>query len=114
MDERFDSTFTARSVPSPYRMCASAQDAFSSHRSGGSHVLMKTAAACIVSRMNGDLPAIWPHLTDEESRMAQENLDRYLELAWEIYEDLQQRTAEVDRNPRSPYDLEERSIPHIN
>ena len=112
MDERFDSTFTARSVPSPYRMCAPAQDAFSPCRSGGSRVLMKIAAACIVTRMNGDLPAIWQHLTGEESRIAQENLDRYLELAWEIYEELQQRTAEVDRNPRSPYDLEERSIPN--
>lgn len=45
--------------------------------------------------MNGDLPAIWPHLTDEESRIAQENLDRYIELSWEIYEDLQRQKQAV-------------------
>jgi hypothetical protein len=36
----------------------------------------------------GDL---YPGLTDEERRIAAENLDRYLELAWEIFEDVQAR-----------------------
>jgi hypothetical protein len=35
-----------------------------------------------------------PGLTDEERRIAAENLDRYLELAWEIFEDVQARERE--------------------
>ncbi len=36
----------------------------------------------------GDL---YPGLTDEERRIAAENLDQYLELAWEIFEEVQAR-----------------------
>jgi len=36
----------------------------------------------------GDL---YPGLSDEERRIAAENLDQYLELAWEIFEDVQAR-----------------------
>ena len=36
----------------------------------------------------GDL---YPGLTDEERKVAAENLDQYLELAWEIFEDVQAR-----------------------
>ena len=32
-----------------------------------------------------DLRELYPSLTDEELIIAQENLDRYLKLAWEIY-----------------------------
>lgn len=36
----------------------------------------------------GDL---YPGLIDEERKIAAENLDRYLELAWEIFEEMQTR-----------------------
>jgi hypothetical protein len=36
-----------------------------------------------------ELKNLYPTLTDEELRIALENLDRYLELAWEIVEDAQ-------------------------
>jgi hypothetical protein len=36
----------------------------------------------------GDL---YPGLTDEERSIAAENLDRYLELAWEVWEESQSR-----------------------
>lgn len=32
---------------------------------------------------------LYPALTNEELQIARENLDAYLELAWEIYEDVQ-------------------------
>jgi hypothetical protein len=32
-----------------------------------------------------ELKKLYPSLTDEELVIAQENLDRYLKLAWEIY-----------------------------
>jgi hypothetical protein len=35
-----------------------------------------------------------PDLTDEELQIARENLDAYLELAWEIFEDM--RSQEQD------------------
>jgi hypothetical protein len=34
---------------------------------------------------------LYPGLTNEERKVAAENLDRYLELAWEIFEDVQAR-----------------------
>ena len=44
----------------------------------------------ILSCMKDDeLKNLYPTLTDEELRIALENLDRYLELAWEIVEDAQ-------------------------
>ena len=44
----------------------------------------------ILSCMKDDeLKNLYPTLTDEELRIALENLDRYLELAWEIIEDAQ-------------------------
>jgi hypothetical protein len=33
---------------------------------------------------NESLRALYPALTDEELKIAEETLDRYLELAWEI------------------------------
>ena len=34
---------------------------------------------------------IWPSLTDEEIEIAQANLDRYLEVAWEVFEEVQEK-----------------------
>ena len=34
---------------------------------------------------------LYPALTDDELQIARENLDAYLELAWEIYEDVQEQ-----------------------
>jgi hypothetical protein len=39
---------------------------------------------------------LYPTLTEEELQIARENLDAYLELAWEIYEEIQERTGPVD------------------
>jgi hypothetical protein len=44
--------------------------------------------------MNADaLRKLYPSLTDEELRIAGENLDAYLALAWEIYQDMQAESA---------------------
>ena len=37
------------------------------------------------------LKELYPALTDEELQIARENLDAYLELAWEIYEDAREQ-----------------------
>ena len=37
------------------------------------------------------LDTLYPEFTDEERRVAGETLDRYLELAWEIFDDLHAR-----------------------
>jgi hypothetical protein len=37
---------------------------------------------------NESLRALYPALTDEEQKIAEETLDRFLELAWEIYQTL--------------------------
>jgi len=34
-----------------------------------------------------------PALSDEERKIAEENLDRYLELAWEIYQSKSERES---------------------
>ena len=42
--------------------------------------------------MNDDIFSdLYPELTDDEQRTAHEALDRYLELAWELYEETQLR-----------------------
>jgi len=41
------------------------------------------------------LDNLYPELTEEERNEAAENLDRYLTLAWEIYEDLQSGNREL-------------------
>jgi hypothetical protein len=38
-----------------------------------------------------EITDLYPELTYEERDIAAENLDRYLELAWEIFEDVQAR-----------------------
>ena len=38
-----------------------------------------------------ELGDLYPELTDEEQKTAAENLDLYLELAWEIFEEAQVR-----------------------
>jgi len=35
---------------------------------------------------NESLRELYPALTDEEQKIAEETLDRFLELAWEIYQ----------------------------
>ena len=42
--------------------------------------------------MIGDLwRELYPALTDDELQIARENLDAYLELAWEIFEDAREQ-----------------------
>lgn len=45
------------------------------------------------------LKKLFPGLKDDELQTARENLDAYLELAWEIYEDKQAATGTVDPDP---------------
>jgi hypothetical protein len=42
---------------------------------------------------------LYPGLTEAELLIASENIDAYLELAWEIFEDLPERNSAVDREP---------------
>jgi hypothetical protein len=48
------------------------------------------------------LKALYPKLSSEELAVAKENLDRYLTLAWEIFEDAQMEDHEHDPDPFSP------------
>jgi hypothetical protein len=41
------------------------------------------------------LKKLYPKLSDEELVIAKENLDRYLLVAWEIYEDLQKSKTDA-------------------
>ncbi|MGC9224934.1 MAG: hypothetical protein ACP5E2_13485 [Terracidiphilus sp.] len=67
----------------PSQICDSTFHAFS-------FTLRIPYAPRILSCMqDDDLKDLYPALTDEELRIAVENLDRYLELAWEIIEDAQ-------------------------
>jgi hypothetical protein len=55
--------------------------------------------------MNEDiatLKALYPNLSPEELELAEENLDRYLSLAWEIFED--SRLAARSEPPLSSLD----------
>lgn len=38
-----------------------------------------------------EIADLYPGLTDKERKIATENLDQYLELAWEIFEEVQER-----------------------
>jgi hypothetical protein len=42
---------------------------------------------------------LYPDLSEAELLVASENIDAYLELAWEIFEDLPERNGAVDREP---------------
>ncbi len=58
------------------------------------HTLYRDDEACKVGRMHSEyIRELYEGLNDEELRIAEESLDRYLELAWEIYEELQSRDA---------------------
>jgi hypothetical protein len=46
------------------------------------------------------LKKLFPSLGDDELQKARENLDAYLELAWEIYEDIKAAQGDVDPNPK--------------
>ena len=69
-----------------------------------------------VDRMSADaIKEFFPDLSDVELQHARENLDLYLELAWEIYEDMQPAgSGELDAFALPGQDSEERSIPQIN
>ncbi len=55
--------------------------------------------------MKEDIRGMYPRLTDEERIIAAENLDRYLEFAWEIWEENQlARRMSFDGNDRELYD----------
>ena len=45
------------------------------------------------------LKRLFPELKDDELQTARENFDAYLELAWEIYEDMQAAIGAVDHDP---------------
>jgi hypothetical protein len=45
------------------------------------------------------LKKLFPALKDDEFQTARENIDAYLELAWEIYEDMKAGTSAVDPDP---------------
>jgi hypothetical protein len=42
---------------------------------------------------------LYPRLTEAELLIASENIDAYLEIAWEIFEDLAERNGAVDGEP---------------
>jgi hypothetical protein len=47
-----------------------------------------------MSSMNTDpCKELFPALSDNELNIARENLDLYLELAWEIYEEMQAKST---------------------
>jgi hypothetical protein len=53
----------------------------------------------MVSTMNDDAwKKLFPSVAAEELQTARDNLDAYLALAWEIFEQLQSATDEVDRD----------------
>ena len=63
------------------------------------------------------LKALYPNLSPEELVLAKENLDRYLSLAWEIYEDSRLAALCEPAPPSSPNHhlavvSRERSIPN--
>ena len=58
---------------------------------------------------------LYPALSNSESALARENLDRYLALAWEICEETHaQPCPSLDGQPVPGQDAEERSISQTN
>lgn len=58
-----------------------------------------------------ELKNLFPNLTAEELAVARDNLDQYLEIAWEILEDAElDATRGAFSEPSSRGTLEERSI----
>lgn len=45
-----------------------------------------------------EIKVLFPTLTDEELVIAQENIDRYLLIAWKIYESTQEESTGLDRH----------------
>jgi hypothetical protein len=58
-----------------------------------------------------EIGELYPSLSDEERRIAAENLDQYLELAWEIFEDMRAREPQSLTGAGSNPTIQERSIP---
>lgn len=53
---------------------------------------------------------LYPELTEEQLKEAEENLHRYLEIAWRIYQRLKQERPEIfDKRTRPTYDVRNRS-----
>ena len=48
---------------------------------------------------DGEFKQLYPTLSDDELNIARENLDRYLELAWEIFEEMR-ADATIDGHPQ--------------
>lgn len=57
------------------------------------YVLRSSHSRYTLGCMKEKIVEMFPGLSDAEQQVAAENLDRYLELAWEIYQDLQSRDA---------------------
>jgi hypothetical protein len=93
-------------------VCGEAEDAFSLRARGvraclshtplpeGSHAFAKWESVGTLRPMDDEaLKKIFPGIKDDELQSARENLDAYLELAWEIFEDMKVGTHAVDRDP---------------
>lgn len=66
----------------------------------GSRAFANAESVGILRRMEDEvLKRIFPALTDDELQAAREHFDAYLELAWEIYEDMKAGIGAVDPNP---------------
>jgi len=63
---------------------------------------------------NESLKELYPKLTEEELQATAENLDRYLTLAWEIYEDLHTVNPGALTTENLNPSVNERSIPQTN
>jgi hypothetical protein len=63
--------------------------------------------------MKEDIGGLYPRMTDEERMIAAENLDRYLELAWEIWEESQSCDGRSLTEIPVSSTIKERSIPTI-
>lgn len=48
------------------------------------------------------LKDLYPELSEEERKEAVENLDRYLALAWDIYEEMQSGQSTLDAGNAEP------------
>lgn len=101
-----------RSVTSHYRSWHKAEDAFSLGARGvrspllfplrakGSRVYADAKRVVILRRMQDEAwKKLFSGLDDDELQTAREHLDAYLELAWEIFEDIKVGTGPVDREP---------------
>lgn len=57
------------------------------------------------------LPELYPAFTPDEVRQAEAILDRYLEIAWDVLEDLRTDADHIDTARSAPHNVAQRSIP---